>query len=107
MNLDIINNFIEFLINYHKLTYFILFLGSMFETIIGFSFFIYGEIFFLSGSILAGMGVLNIWYVMLVLYAGGIIGDNISYFLGKKYGLNIFKKLQKINFFKNILTTTI
>ncbi|WP_458699672.1 LssY C-terminal domain-containing protein [Sulfurospirillum sp. 1307] len=91
-----IDQLIGFLVHYKEFAYAILFLGSMFETIIGISFFVFGEIFFLSGSILAGMGILNIWIIILVLYSGGILGDNISYFLGRKYGISFYNKLKKI-----------
>ncbi|WP_024786692.1 MULTISPECIES: DedA family protein [unclassified Lebetimonas] len=87
---ELINHFIKILIEYKEIAYFILFFGSMLETVIGFSFFIYGEIVFLSGAILAGMGILNIWIVTFVLYLGGIVGDNISYFLGRKYGMQLY-----------------
>jgi len=100
---EFFNNSLIFASNHQFLFYVILFLGSMFETIIGISFFVYGEIFFLTGSILAGMGILNIWTVIAVLYGGGILGDNISYFLGKIYGLSLYKKLTKFKIFRKII----
>lgn len=103
MNMHIIDQFIVFLVQYKEFAYVILFAGSMFETIIGISFFVYGEIFFLSGAILAGMGILNVWIVILVLYGGGILGDNISYFLGRKYGISFYNKLKKIGFLKKFI----
>ncbi len=103
MNLHFLDQFIKLLIEYKELAYLILFFGSMFETVIGFSFFIYGELFFLSGSILAGMGVLNIWAVIIILYSGGIIGDNISYILGKRYGTAFYTKLRKIKFINRVI----
>ncbi len=98
MNLHVVDQFINFLIQYKDFVYIILFLGSMFETIIGFSFFVYGEIFFLCGGILSGMGVINIWILIPVLYIGGILGDTISYLLGKKYGIILFIGLRKTRF---------
>lgn len=77
------------------ITYIILFLGSYFETLIGPGFLIYGEIFFLSGAILAGLGQLNIWIVAICCISGGILGDTSSYFIGKKYGKIIVNKLFK------------
>ena len=103
MIVHMIDQFIKFLIENKELAYAMLFFGSMFETIIGFSFFVYGEIFFLSGSILAGMDILNIWLVMLVLYSGGILGDNISYLLGRKYGLAFYSKLKNVRFLSKII----
>lgn len=75
-----------------QLAYLILFLGSYFETLIGPGFFIPGEIFFLSGSILAGLGVLNIWVIIIILYAGGMLGDSSSYFIGFKTSDSFFKE---------------
>lgn len=98
-----IDQFIIFLLHHKELAYVILFAGSMFETIIGFSFFVYGEIFFLSGSILAGMGILDIWIVMAILYGGGVTGDNISYLLGRKYGFAFYSKLKKIKLLKKFI----
>lgn len=89
--------------HYYILTYILLFLGSYFETVFIISFFVPGEFFFLSGSILAGMGYLNIWIVILVLYLGGILGDITSYFLGKKYGINIYKEFEKKRFFNKYI----
>ena len=101
--IEILNHSLMFAQNHQCLFYLILFLGSMFETIIGISFFVYGEIFFLTGSILAGMGILNIWIVIAILYSGGILGDNISYFLGKIYGISLYKKLSKVKIIKKII----
>lgn len=81
------------LMNYRTLVYPILFMGAYLETLIPFSLVIYGEVFFFAGSILAGLGKLNIWVVAAVLYSGGILGDNCSYWFGRRYGMNLFRKL--------------
>lgn len=94
---------IQLLSNHQVSAYLILFLGSLLETIIGFSFFVYGEVFFLAGSILAGMNVLNIWLVILVLYSGGLLGDSTSYFLGKKYGFHLYKYFKDKIFFRKYI----
>lgn len=105
MNLTIIFNFIQYL-QQSKLfwIYFILFFGSYFETVIGFSFFVYGELFFLAGAILAGLGVLNIYLVSAVFFIGGILGDNTSYVLGYKFGDKIYGFFSRIWFFKKYFT---
>ena len=92
---------IRLLSNNHTAVYPILFLGSFFETLIPFSLMIYGEIFFISGAVLAGTGMLNIWAVAGVLYCGAILGDNSSYWLGRKYGINVFDVLSKWPVFKH------
>jgi membrane-associated protein len=75
--------------------YAVLFLGAFFETLIPTSLFVLGEVFFLAGALLAGMGTLNVWIVLAVLYAGGILGDNASYWLGRRYGLSLFEGLAR------------
>jgi membrane-associated protein len=83
--------FAYFLKSHELLAYLFLFLGSYIETLIGISFFIYGELFFLIGSTLAGRHALNIWFVAASLIAGGILGDSTTYFIGRKLGSKIFK----------------
>lgn len=86
---------INLLEQYRSFAYPMLFMGAYLETLIPFSLIIYGEFFFIAGSILAGTGTLNIWFVALVLYIGGILGDNSSYWLGRRYGMNLFSFLSK------------
>jgi membrane-associated protein len=83
----------ELLSHYRHTAYLVLFLGAFFETLIPFSLAILGEVFFLSGALLAGLGALNIWAVMLALYLGGILGDNASYWIGRRYGRGLFDSL--------------
>jgi membrane-associated protein len=83
----------ELLSHYRYTAYAVLFLGAFFETLIPFSLAILGEAFFLSGALLAGLGALNIWMVMLVLFLGGILGDNASYWIGRRYGEGLFSRL--------------
>ena len=73
------------------LAYAVLFLGSFFETLIGFGFFVYGEVFFIPGAILAGAGILDVYLVMFVLVVGGVLGDTSSYFIGRYFGKQLFK----------------
>lgn len=89
------NDFLALFINYRSAAYPILFLGAFFETLIPFSLVIYGEPFFIAGAVLAGAGTLDIWPVAGVLYAGGILGDNCSYWLGRCYGMELFNRLAK------------
>lgn len=85
--------FATILAGQHGLAYGVLFLGALFETLIPFSLAVVGEVFFLAGALLAGMGVLDLWAVMALLYGGGILGDNLSYWLGRRYGPILFERL--------------
>lgn len=85
---------ITFLQQHQQTAYIILFFGALLETVIPFSLIVLGEVFFISGAVLAGLGVLDIWVVMFVLFSGGILGDNLSYWLGYRYGNGLFDRLQ-------------
>jgi membrane-associated protein len=93
---DILGNTGAYLAAHTLLSYVVLFLGSYFETLIGVGFFIYGEIFFIPGALLAGAGVLDIWVVAAALIAGGVLGDSTSFFIGKRYGTSFFKEHNKV-----------
>jgi membrane-associated protein len=88
--------FTTWLSGHESIAYLVLFLGAYLETLIGVSFFVPGEIFFLSGSILAGAHVINIFYVIPAFYVGAALGDSSSYFLGRRFGVGVFKKDRKI-----------
>ncbi|MGB8078543.1 MAG: hypothetical protein WCF09_11770, partial [Gallionella sp.] len=79
-----------------QLAYAVLFLGAFFETLIPTSLVVLGEVFFVAGALLAGMGILNVWAVLAVLYAGGILGDNSSYWLGRHFGSSLFDHLARL-----------
>ena len=103
--LSLVDSLSKFIIIHKDISYLLLFLGSMFDVLIGFSFFVYGEIFFFAGTILAGLGVLDIWYVMMALYLGGIVGDNLSYFLGRKYGIGLYSSLRHTIYIKKFINS--
>jgi membrane-associated protein len=84
---------VSYLEQHDRAAYAVLFLGAFFETLIPFSLAVVGEVFFLSGALLAGMGALDVSGVMAVLYAGGILGDNASYWTGRHYGPALFERL--------------
>lgn len=50
------------------------------------------------------MGELNIWCVAVVLYCGAILGDNSSYWLGRRYGMNLFYILAKWPVFRKFVS---
>jgi len=103
MNLDTLLQFLE---NHQSLTLVILFFGSYSEAMIITSFLIYGEVFFLAGSILAGMGTVNLFAVVAVLYLGGIAGDHTSYWIGRKWGESLYTRLGKTLFLRRFFTDT-
>ncbi|MCB9809621.1 DedA family protein [Candidatus Peribacteria bacterium] len=99
-----IESWLPVIAEHQTLAYGVLFLGSYLETIIGVCFFIYGEVFFLAGSIAAGAGTLDISLVTGVLLLGGVLGDITSYFLGECYGYRWYRALEHIPFIRHYIT---
>ncbi len=93
--------FTDWLAVHRGIAYSVLFLGMFFETLIGTNIFIPGELFLLGGSILAGAGVLNIFLVAPVLYAGGALGDSVNHYLGRRIGASLFKEGRVVFSLKN------
>ena len=102
-DLTLPNQLMGYLELHRDSAYALLFLGAFFETLIPFSLAILGEIFFLSGAILAGLGTLDLWAVTGVLYLGGILGDNASYWIGRRYGQGLFSRLSHLPWFGRLL----
>jgi membrane-associated protein len=97
----LIENVSAFVATHTTLSYFLLFLGSYLEAIVGINFIVRGEFFFVIGSLLAGTGVLNVWLVSLALITGGTLGDSSSYWLGRKYGIRLLKEGRPVLNFEN------
>jgi membrane-associated protein len=87
--------FVKWLAIHRAIAYNILFLGAYFEVLIFTCWFIPGELFFYSGSILAGAHVLYLPWVALALYSGALLGDSTNYAIGRYAQLSIFKENSK------------
>lgn len=69
---------------------FILFAGAFGDAFIGTSLFILGEIFFIAGGyVVAKSGE---WWLIPLIWSGALLGDMISYWIGRHYGKNIIRK---------------
>lgn len=79
------------------LAYVLLFLGSFGDALIGVNMFVYGEPFFLVGSYMASLNLLNISLVYFVLVFGAFVGDTLSYLIGRKYSVYLFEKKKIIS----------
>jgi membrane-associated protein len=94
-DIGLVDELLAMLGGHHDAAYTVLFLGAFFETLIPFSLAVVGEVFFLAGALLAGVGTLELWAVMAVLYGGGLLGDNASYWIGRHYGDSLFDRLAR------------
>ncbi len=49
-----------------------------------------GETALVAAAVLASQGKLQIWLVILIGVSSAIVGDNIGYWLGRRYGRSVF-----------------
>jgi undecaprenyl-diphosphatase len=66
--------------------YWIAFLAAMSETVLGLGLLLPGSTIILLLGAFAARGYLDLGDLILFAFAGAVIGDNINYFLGRKYG---------------------
>ncbi len=66
-------------------------------------FFLPGDSLLFTAGFLASQGYLNIGAVMLIIWAGAVLGDNVGYAFGQKVGPRIFRKEDSLLFHKDNL----
>ena len=76
-------------------TYLILFVVSFLDTLIVIGAFFPASIFVMAAGFFATHTNINIWLAFLIIVSGGLLGDLLSYFFGRK-GTNWFKGEKKI-----------
>ncbi|PQJ80623.1 DedA family protein [Polaribacter porphyrae] len=76
--------------------YTFLFLGVMLESVFLIGIIFPGIFIMIAGGFFAGIGELNIYYTLLIAFLGMLLGDNISFFLGRL-------EIIKMNRIKSIL----
>src|SRR3989344_3143871 len=84
----------------HLWGYPIVFLSALLEASPFFGIFIPGQTIVMIGGFYAKLGVLNIYYVIVLSALGAIIGDLIGYVLGRRYGYSFIRDYGKYFFFK-------
>ena len=87
-----LRSLLAFLVAHRPWAYPALFLGAYFETVLPFSLVVPGEAFLLGGAMLAGAGVLDLGAVATSLWAGGLLGDHSSYWLGRRCGARLLAR---------------
>jgi membrane-associated protein len=68
-----------------------------------FGFFLPGDSLLFTAGFLASQGILNVWILIGVTFAGAVLGDNFGYMFGRKVGPAIFKKEDSLLFSKENL----
>lgn len=75
--------------NYGTTIYVILFLVIFIETGLVAMPFLPGDSLLFTAGLFAASGELNLTYVLLLLYAAAVLGDNSNYWIGRKIGLRV------------------
>ncbi len=105
------STFLAIIRSFHLTDYWIIFFTVLIEVIISIGLFsptLKWMLFLgaLGASILAGVGILNIWLVTLILCLGVLLGDSVNYFLGRKYGVALYQYLEKKVFLRKYINET-
>jgi len=58
-----------------------------------------GETVLILGGVAASLGHMNLTIVIIIAAAAAVLGDNMGYFLGRKFGQKIIKKYQHLPLF--------
>jgi undecaprenyl-diphosphatase len=72
--------------------YMVVFLATFLENSVGAGFIVPGETLVIVGGFYARTGELQLWLVALVAVVGAILGDNLGYWLGRRYGRGFFER---------------
>jgi membrane-associated protein len=64
-------------------------------------FFLPGDSLIFTAGLLAYQGIFNLWYFMIGGTIAAIAGDNVGYYIGKKFGTRVFNKEESFFFHKD------
>ncbi len=101
--MDMISQFIDvflhidehlnvFFLNYGSQTYLIIFLIIFCETGLVVTPFLPGDSLLFALGALSATSTLNIWVFLAILPLAAILGDNVNYWIGNKFGEKVFNK---------------
>ena len=55
-------------------------------------FIVFAAVFLFGTGALIAMGAFDFWPTVLIVAGGGVLGDLVSYFIGRHYGVSLFRK---------------
>ncbi|ABG57299.1 DedA family protein [Cytophaga hutchinsonii] len=93
----------ELVSNYGTLVYLILFLVIFTETGLVVMPFLPGDSLLFAAGMLASLGDLNPWLLIILLIIAAILGDTVNYHIGKYIGPKVFTDAVPTNFFMRLL----
>ncbi|HEY5714990.1 MAG TPA: LssY C-terminal domain-containing protein [Psychromonas sp.] len=89
---DLLNNILPSVEHFQAGGYWIAFIAALLETIIGIGLFLPGSTIILLLGALSARGYLDVGDLIWFAVTGAILGDNINYYLGKRYGAKWIEK---------------
>lgn len=78
--------------DYRNWTYLILFGVIFIETGLVITPFLPGDSLLFAAGAIAALGILNIWFLIILLILAAFLGDSANYSIGKYFGKRIFEK---------------
>ncbi len=64
-------------------------------------FFFPGDSLLFTAGVLSAAGFLNIWILIPFVFLAAVLGDNVGYFFGRKFGIKLFQKEESFFFKKS------
>ncbi len=89
--MDYLTSLLPAIDTFHSIGYWLAFFSAFFETVIGVGLLLPGTSIIVILGAFAAQGYLDVGDLIWFAIFGAILGDNINYFLGKKYGANWIK----------------
>ncbi len=83
---SLVSSLVETVSQMGMYVYVVVFFAAFAETVLGLGLIIPGSTIILALSALATDDHISIWFIIIVASFGAIIGDNINYYLGRRYG---------------------
>src|SRR3989344_7803971 len=71
-----------------------------------FGFFLPGDSLLFTAGLLASQGLLNIYFLVILMFLGATLGDTVGYWFGVKVGPKIFNKVDSVFFNKKHIDRT-
>ncbi len=86
MVIDLINNILPSIEHFHSVGYWIAFFAALLDTTIGIGLILPGSTIILFLGALSARGYLDVGDLIWFSVLGAMIGDNVNYYLGRRYG---------------------
>ncbi|CAG0976653.1 partial Protein DedA, partial [Anaerolineae bacterium] len=86
----------EIILQYGTLTYVILFFIIFAETGFVFTPFLPGDSLLFAAGTFAARGSFDVYLLAILLIVAAIAGDNINYWVGRKLGIKLFERYNKL-----------